>query len=120
MPALSYSSCKGYPAFTFASWETPASGWSVGVVADSGGAGAALGAKGGNFGRLPVSSASWVAQGGAGHSSSQERSADSRGLGKKLPQDLAALLTPEAVGTRTAQIMFQDEARLKHDPCRPC
>src|SRR5450756_392141 len=32
--------------------------------------------------------------------------------GKKLPEDLAALLTPEAVGTRTVRIMFQDEARF--------
>src|ERR1022692_149295 len=32
IPALSYSSCKGYPAFTFVSWETPASGYSTLVV----------------------------------------------------------------------------------------
>jgi len=90
---------------------TSAIGWSVGAVADSGGAGAALGAEGGNFGRLPVSGASWVAQGGA-------RRVIPRAIrkfkrpGKKLPQDLATLLTPEAVGTRTVRIMFQDEARF--------
>ena len=73
---------------------------------------AGVGAEGGNFDRLPVSGTPWVAQGSTGHSPSQERSADSRGLEKKLPQDLAALLTPEVLGTRTARIMFQDEARF--------
>ena len=53
-----------------------------------------------------------MAQGGAGHASSQQRSANSRGLEKKLPEDLAALLTPEAVRGRTTRIMFQDEARF--------
>ena len=32
--------------------------------------------------------------------------------GKKLPQDLAALLKPEVVGARATRIMFQDEARF--------
>ena len=31
---------------------------------------------------------------------------------KKLPEDLTALLTPEAVRGRTTRIMFQDEARF--------
>jgi hypothetical protein len=34
-------------------------------------------------------------------------------LEKKLPEDLAALLTKEAVGTRPVRIMFQDEARFR-------
>jgi hypothetical protein len=88
-------------------------GWKgVGVVTDSGGAGAALGTEGVSLSRIPVVSASWVAQGGTGHASSQKRPTDSRGLEKKLPQDLAALLKPEAVGTRATRIMFQDEARF--------
>jgi hypothetical protein len=90
---------------------TSAIGWSVGAVADSGGAGAALGAEGGNFGRLPVSGASWVAQGGARRVIPTAIRKFKR-PGKKLPQDLATLLTPEAVGTRTVRIMFQDEARF--------
>ncbi len=31
---------------------------------------------------------------------------------KKLPQDLAALLTPELVGGRRVRLLFQDEARF--------
>lgn len=31
---------------------------------------------------------------------------------KKLPEDLATLLKPEAVGARAMRIMFQDEARF--------
>jgi hypothetical protein len=51
-------------------------------------------------------------EGSSGHASSQERSEDSGGLENKLPEDLAALLTKEAVGTRPVRIMFQDEARF--------
>lgn len=91
---------------------TGAHGWSFGVVADSSGVGATLGPEGGNFRRLPVPGAPWLAQGRAGHASSQERSADPRGLEKKLPEDLAALLTAGTVGKRAVRIMFQDEARF--------
>lgn len=91
---------------------TSAGRWSVGFVADSGGAVPALGAEGGNLGRLPVPGASWIEEGSSGHASSQERSADSGGLEKKLPEDLAALLTQEAVGARSVRIMIRDEARF--------
>ena len=85
---------------------------SLSVITDSGGASATLGAEGGSLSRIPIFGATWVAQGGTGHPSSQERPADSRGLEKKLPQDLAALLKPEVVGARATRIMFQDEARF--------
>src|ERR1039458_9633775 len=91
---------------------TSAGRWSVGFVADSGCAGPALGAEGGNLGRLPLPGASWMEEGSSGHASSQDRSSDSGGLEKKLPEDLAALLTTEAVRARPVRIMFQDEARF--------
>ena len=91
---------------------TGARRWSVGVVADSSGVGATFGAEGGHFGRLPLSGAPWLAKGGAGYAASKQQTANSRGLEKKLPEDLAALLTAAAVGTRTVRIMFQDEARF--------
>jgi hypothetical protein len=33
-------------------------------------------------------------------------------MGKKLPETLATLLTPEMVADRPVRLMFQDEARL--------
>ncbi len=53
-----------------------------------------------------------LAQSGSRHASSQEQTRGAGGVEKKLPEELAALLTPEAVQGRHVRLMFQDEARF--------
>ena len=84
----------------------------VGYICFVGGLGAATGTSRGRFGGIPASGATWLAQGGTGHSSPKERSTNPRGLGKKLPETLGTLLTPEEVQGRGVRLMFQDEARF--------
>lgn len=53
-----------------------------------------------------------MAESSSRHASSQERSPSPRGLEKNLPENVAALLTPEAVQGRPVRILFQDEAQF--------
>lgn len=107
-----------------------AGGWSVSSVSDPGGVSTAIGKESGDFGRLPFFGAPWLAQGGTRYAAPPKRSANSGRLGKKLPQDLAAILIADAVKGRTVRLMFQDEARFGRmvrirrcwspAPSRPC
>ncbi|MCL5670230.1 MAG: hypothetical protein M1423_02875, partial [Acidobacteria bacterium] len=53
-----------------------------------------------------------VAESSSRDSASEKRPGGPGGMEKKLPQALAAMLTPEAVGGRRVRLMFQDEARF--------
>jgi hypothetical protein len=55
-----------------------------------------------------------MAKDSSGHAASQERSAHSGGLGKKLPEVMEALLTKESVRERPVRIVFPDAADLAH------
>src|SRR5208337_2606216 len=79
---------------------------------NSGSLGATSGQTGQAVGGLPFVGATWLAQGGSRHASSQEPTRGSGGVEKKLPEVLATLLTPAVVKGRHVRLMFQDEARF--------
>ena len=78
---------------------SPASG-AVGGFAPPCGAVSATGTSGRGVGGLSVTGAARLAQSRAGYAPSQERCGGPRGLEKKLPETLAAMLTQEAVQGR--------------------
>lgn len=79
---------------------------------DSGGLGATAGPAGQTIGDLPAAGATWVAKGGARHTTSQAPTRGSGGRERKLPEVLETLLTPEVVKGRHVRLMLQDEARF--------
>jgi len=87
-------------------------GRDAGGLAAACGAVAAARAPGGGLGRVPPAGTPRLAQSGARHSASQERPRSARGVEKKLPNALAALLKPQDVRDRKVRLMFQDEARF--------
>jgi hypothetical protein len=84
----------------------------LGVVAHPGRTGATAGPSGERIGGLSPAGPAWLAQGGPGPPSPQERSSSAGGLEKQPPEDLAAVLKSEAVRGRPVRIVFQDEARF--------
>jgi DDE superfamily endonuclease len=84
----------------------------VGVVADPRRTGATVGTARGRLGGLAPAGSARMAQGGPGHAPPQERSGGAGGVEKKLPEILAAVVTPAELRGRSVRLMFQDEARF--------
>ena len=63
-------------------------------------------------GGLPDAGPARLAKSGTRHPPSQEQTRSPGGMEKKLPEDLAGLLNPDAVRGRRVRLMFQDEARF--------
>jgi hypothetical protein len=64
------------------------------------------------LGGVPSPGAARMAESGPRHAAPEERSRHPGGVEKKLPETLAAKLTPEVVQGRPVRLMFQDEARF--------
>jgi hypothetical protein len=83
-----------------------------GGLAAAGGVGRKARPKNRSLGDVPPLGPARVAESSSRYAAPEKRSGGPGGVEKKLPEALAALLTPEVVGGRRVRLTFQDEARF--------